>query len=251
LAMCNSTLVPAAYRGKDNLGNVLIAMQMANRIGADPMSVMQNLHVIQGKPSLSSSFLIATVNACGRFEPIRFEVEGEDPAKDDYRVRAYAADKKSGVLCQGTWITWAMVKAEGWSKKPGSKWLTMPGQMFLYRAAAFWARIYAPEVSLGIHTAEEVQDVWGSVHVEPAPAAIQRSELKSLESRLLGQDSPPTADADGVLLTVDELKARFEAATNTDELDDAYNDVSLFEDPEDRKDLHTAYELRRDSLELQ
>lgn len=63
-------------------------------------------------------------------------------------------------------------------------------------------------------------------------------------------DAPPTADADGVLLTIDELKARFEAATNTDELDDAYNDVSLFESAEDRKDLHAAYELRRDQIEL-
>src|SRR5687768_4342048 len=91
LAMCNSSLVPAPYRGRENLGNVLIAMQLANRIGADPMAVMQNLHVIQGKPSLSSSFLIATVNACGRFEPLRFEIVGTDPDKDDYKVRAFAA----------------------------------------------------------------------------------------------------------------------------------------------------------------
>lgn len=198
LAMCNSTLVPQQYRGRENLGNVLIAMQMANRIGADPMAVMQNLHVIQGKPSLSSSFLIATVNACGRFEPLRFEVEGEDPTKDGYRVRAYAADKKSGEVCRGTWITWAMVKAEGWSKKPGSKWLTMPEQMFFYRAAAFWARLYAPEVSLGIQTDEEVVDVWGGApRIEPI-APTTTSNLKALEHELTGQpvDAEPATEAE-------------------------------------------------------
>lgn len=60
----------------------------------------------------------------------------------------------------------------------------------------------------------------------------------------------PPADTDGVLLTVEEMKSRFAAAETLDALDDAYNDVSLFPDAE-RKELHAAYELRRDELELQ
>lgn len=220
LAMCNSTLVPAQYRGRDNLGNVMIAMEMANRIGAAPLQVMQNLHVIQGKPSLSSSFLIATVNACGRFEPLRFEVEGDDPTKDDYRVRAYAADKKSGDPCRGTWITWAMVKAEGWSKKPGSKWLTMPEQMFMYRAAAFWARLYAPEVSLGIHTDEEVVDVWGGAGAMPnAPTA--HDNLKTLEAELVGRTIEGGEPEQTELATAESIRAAMDAAPDADALNDA------------------------------
>lgn len=186
MAMANSTLVPAQYRGRENLGNVLIAMELANRIGAAPLQVMQNLHVIQGRPSLSSSFLIATVNACGRFTPMRFEVIGNDASKDDYRVRAYAEDRASKERCNGAWITWPMVKAEGWSKKPGSKWLTMPEQMFMYRAAAFWARLYAPEVSLGIHTDEEVRDVWGGTDATQPSAPTEPATIKQLEAELLG-----------------------------------------------------------------
>ena len=91
--MASSSLVPQQFRGRENIGNVLIAMQLANRIGADVMAVMQNLHVIQGRPSLSSSFLIATVNACGRFHPLRFEVDGDDPTAKTYRVRAVAIDR--------------------------------------------------------------------------------------------------------------------------------------------------------------
>lgn len=189
LAMASSTLVPAQYRGRENLGNVLIAMQLANRIGADVMAVMQNLHVIQGRPSLSSSFLIATVNACGRFHPLRFEMDGgDDPSAKTYRVRAYADDKASGERCVGAWITWKMVEAEGWSKKSGSKWLTMPEQMFLYRAAAFWARVYAPEVSQGIHTVEEVTDVWGGANRIEIQQPTQHGEsLKQLEAELAGE----------------------------------------------------------------
>lgn len=245
-AMAASDLVPQAYR--NNVANVLIALEVAHRIGAAPFAVMQSLHIVQGRPSWSSSFLIATVNACGRFEPLRFEVVGTDPAAKDYKVRAYARDKASGEVCNGSWITWKMVEAEGWSKKNGSKWLTMPEQMFMYRAAGFWARAYAPEISLGILTAEEARDVWGGPEVQ-APAATDHSNLKVLEAELTGKPAP--ADPEPGLLTVADVTAKFAAAQTVDELDDAYGDSSLFEDPADREALTLAYNSRRDSLELQ
>ena len=36
--------------------------------------VMQNLYIVYGRPSWSSKFLIATINTCGRFEPLKFEL---------------------------------------------------------------------------------------------------------------------------------------------------------------------------------
>jgi hypothetical protein len=51
-----------------------------------------------------------------------------------------------------------MAEKEGWTSKQGSKWMTMPGQMLRYRAAAFWQRVYAPEISMGFYTKEEVED---------------------------------------------------------------------------------------------
>lgn len=194
-ALSASALVPPSYRG--NLPNCLIAMELAGRIGASPFAVMQNLHIVQGRPSWSASFLIATVNACGRFEPLRFEVVGSDPFAKDYRVRAYAKDKASGEICYGAWITWKMVEAEGWASKTGSKWKTMPEQMFMYRAAGFWSRVYAPEISLGMQTTEEAQDVWGgNAELVTAPANTGTS-VTDLEQHLLGADvaadgDPPT-----------------------------------------------------------
>lgn len=153
-ALAKSDLVPAAYR--DNPANVMVAMELAHRIGASVMAVMQNLFVIQGKPSFSSTFLIATVNACGRFSPLRFRFDGEG---DEYGCRAVATDLKTAEECIGPKITNRMVDAEGWRKKNGSKWLTMPELMFQYRAAAFWTRIYAPELSLGMHSTDEIEDI--------------------------------------------------------------------------------------------
>lgn len=178
-ALAASSLVPEAYRGIDKLPNVLIALEVAHRIGASPLAVMQSLYIVQGRPSWSASFLIATVNACGRFTPLRFEIVGDDPDAKDYRVRAYAKDRENDEVCEGPWITWKMVDAEGWSTKSGSKWKTMPALMFMYRSAAFWTRVYAPELSLGIQTSDEVQDVHGG------PAIPARSaDVASLEDRL-------------------------------------------------------------------
>lgn len=243
-AMASSSLVPQQYRGRENIGNVLIAMQLANRIGADVMAVMQNLHVIQGRPSLSSSFLIATVNACGRFQPLRFEVDGDDPKAKSYRVRAYATDREAKERCEGTWITWPMVEAEGWSKKAGSKWLTMPEQMFKYRAAAFWARLYAPEVSQGIHTVEEVTDVWGSASVIPS-APADTANIKALEAELRG-DPPPNRD--DIPEDADEVHRRLSEASTLDELNDAADLIRELPIGEARDAMGELYARRGEEL---
>ena len=151
--LVQSSLVPQAY--KNNIPNAMIALEMANRIGISPFMVMQNLDVIQGKPSWNSTFIIAILNSCGRFAPIRFVFDGKD---DEYGCKAITTDKEGNQL-EGTKITWKMVKAEGWLSKGGSKWKTMPDQMFQYRAAAFFGRIYAPDLLKGMHSSDEVQDI--------------------------------------------------------------------------------------------
>lgn len=151
--LAQSTLVPEIYRG--NVQNTMIALEMANRIGASPLMVMQNLYIVKGKPSWSSSFIIAALNSCNRFSPLRFEMNGD---KDEYGCQAWAFDLKTKDKLEGPKVTWAMVKAEGWLGKEGSKWKTMPELMFRYRAAAFFGRLYAPDILMGMHTMEEVTD---------------------------------------------------------------------------------------------
>ena len=136
----------------------MIAMDMAQRIGANQLMVMQNLYIVHGTPSWSSKFLVATINACGRFSSLRYEWRGE-PGTPEHGCRAWAVERATGERLDGIWVTWKMVKAEGWDGKNGSKWKTMPDQMFVYRAAAFWQRAYAPELGMGLITSEELHDV--------------------------------------------------------------------------------------------
>ena len=149
-ALAASTMIPKDYQ--NNIPNTLVALEMAHRIGASPLMVMQNLHIIHGRPSWSSTFIIAALNACGRFTALRFE------ATED-KCRAVATEKETGAFLEGPWITIQMAKDEGWLTKAGSKWKTMPELMMRYRAAAFFGRLYAPEIMMGMHTEFEVQDM--------------------------------------------------------------------------------------------
>jgi hypothetical protein len=163
-----STLVPKEFQG--NMGNCAIALNIAKRLGADPFMVIQNIDIIHGRPSFRATFLIAMVNASGRFTPLQFRMAGEGQSRS---CVAWAKDKETGEVVEGTEITMAMAKAEGWSTKSGSKWLTMPEQMLRYRAAAFFARIYAPDITLGMQTSDELRDAPEVRNVTP----ILREEI--------------------------------------------------------------------------
>lgn len=163
-----SNFIPDSYKYKNGqpldvnsvIANCTIALEMAARMGANPLMVMQNLYIVHGQPSFSSKFLIACINASKRFSPLRYEFKGEENT-DNYacRVVAYeATDTRHKDPLAGDWISIAMAKSEGWIGKKGSKWLTMPSQMLRYRAAAFWQRTYCPEISMGLITAEEAND---------------------------------------------------------------------------------------------
>ena len=161
--LATSDLVPQAY--KNNIPNTMIALEMANRINVSPFMVMQNLDIIQGKPSWRSAFIIAALNSCGRFKPLRFEFVGNDNKSDEYGCRAYTEDY-DGNKITGPLVTWLMVKSEGWLSKTGSKWKTMPELMFQYRAASFFGRLYAPDILNGMQSVEEVKDVVSTIDTE-------------------------------------------------------------------------------------
>jgi hypothetical protein len=196
-ALSKSTLVPKEYQG--NVSNCLIAIELSSRTGASVLMVMQNLYIVHGRPGWGAQFLIGTANTAGRFTPLRFEWCGTK-GKKDFGCRAVAKDRKTGEELVGAWITWEMVEAEGWSKKSGSKWLTMPEQMFMYRAGTFWTRVYAPEIGLGMSTREEIVDTTG-VDVTEMPNALVPGSAKALEQALMNSPAAPlNVTADGEVL---------------------------------------------------
>jgi len=182
MAFANSDIVPDTFRG--NMANCMIALELAARIGASPLMVAQNLDVIHGRPSFRATFLIACLNRCGRFTPLRYKIEGDGMKKS---CIAYAHDTETGELYEGPPVTMQMAHDEGWSTKKGSKWLTMPDLMLRYRAAAFFARTTAPEVAMGLYTADEAWDM-------AAPKEASTNAKDAAEALRSARDVTPAKD---------------------------------------------------------
>lgn len=153
-----SDLVPQTYKNRPE--NCLIAIDIANNTGLTPLTVMQNLYIVQGKPAWSGQMCIALVNNSRRYlKPLEFIFVGN---KEDGSYGCFAATVNfEGKTIQGTTVTMQMAQDEGWLNKSGSKWKTMPEQMLQYRAGAFFARIHCPDLLLGLPTVDEVKDTYG------------------------------------------------------------------------------------------
>ncbi len=173
-----SDIVPDMFKGEKGVANCVIALEMANRMGASYLAVMQNIYIVYGKPGWSSTFIIACINTCGRYSPLRFLVTGEGDKKT---CTAWALEKETQERLESPPVSIGMAKSEGWFDKKGSKWQTMPDLMLRYRAATLFGRLYAPEILMGMRTVEEVLDVESELvpikRVSDAPKFTPAPEL--------------------------------------------------------------------------
>ena len=179
MLLSESSLIPKEFQ--KNVANCVIAINMAARIGCDPLMVCQNLYIVHGKPGWSSQFIIAAINSTKKYSPLRFEVTGEGMAK---QCIAWAVEHDTEERLESPPVSLQMAKDEGWSTKNGSKWKTLPELMLRYRSATFFGRLYAPEVLMGMQTYEEVQDV----------SANKQASAKELNNRF-SEPTNPVADA--------------------------------------------------------
>lgn len=228
--LASSTLVPTAYRSETEdkksglmvknpnaMSNCVLALNMAQRIQADPLMIMQNLYIVEGRPGWSSQFIIASINACGKFSPLRFMLEdkGEkevtwtttvwEGPQGQRRKRevqhqavirnkectAWAIEKATGERLDGPTVSMEMAVAEGWFGKNGSKWQTMPDVMLRYRAASFFGKLYAPELLMGLQSAEEIHDSTIIIEPEDIRPSISLDEVKATPAAQAGETVNP------------------------------------------------------------
>lgn len=177
--LAKSKLIPQNFQ--NNPPDCIIAMEMAQRIGASIFSVMQSLYIVHGRPGWSAQFIIAAMNSCGRFSPLRFDIIGENDART---CTAWALEKGTGEKLSGPPVSIGMAKDEGWYSKNGSKWQTMPELMLRYRAATFFGRLYAPDILMGMHTADELKDADDIIDV-----VAESDTLDDLNARFGGKET--------------------------------------------------------------
>lgn len=190
-ALSESTIVPQIYQ--KNPSNCLIAIEQAQRLNISPIMVMQNLFPIQGKPSWASKFLIAMINQSGKFD---MELQYEEMKdKDGKPYSCVAWTTKNGRKIEGMEVNMQMAKDEGWCGKNGSKWKTMPQLMLRYRAASFFSSLNCPELTMGIHTREEIED--GNFKEYPMED-LQKIVQKDIEQNANAQEFEEVAEGEVV-----------------------------------------------------
>ena len=177
-SLADSQIVPTMYRGKAGLGNCMVALEIANRMGMSPFQVMQNLNVIHGRPSWSSQFIIGLIQGCGRFDGFTYNETADS-------CQCVAVLKTSSEQVSGPKITMDMAKREGWTKN--TKWSTMPQTMLRYRAASAFGRFHIPDLILGIQSVEENEVIDAEIEVvEETP----QSKLDKVNEMLLPKNEP-------------------------------------------------------------
>ncbi len=165
-----SNIIPKEYQ--NNIPNVLIALDMALRMRTNPMQVMQNLYVVNGRPAWSSQYIIAVINASGKYKhELKFEFAGKG---DNLSCFAWTT-AQDGERLEGPTITMQMAKDEGWVDRNGSKWKTMPEVMIRYRAASFFGRLYCSDMIMGIYAEEEAETMnfYNSVEAVAQEARVE------------------------------------------------------------------------------
>lgn len=170
-SLAESTIVPMMYRGKAGLGNCMVALEIANRMGMSPFQVMQNLDVIHGRPSWRSQFIIGLIQGCGRFKGFTYNEAADS-------CQCFASIKTTGEQVSGPKITLDMAKREGWTKN--TKWSTMPQTMLRYRAASAFGRFHIPDLILGIQSVEENEVIEAEVTVAPEPAESKLDQVTKI-----------------------------------------------------------------------
>ncbi|WP_336022469.1 recombinase RecT [Acinetobacter lwoffii] len=283
-SLANSTIIPEAFRNtimvKDRydqqakkwlfrpeanpngVSNCIIALNMAQRLGADPMMIMQNLYLVDGRPSWSSQFIIAAINSSGRYSPLRFDITGgeeeveipyavtewvynqatkkKEPVESNqtarvknYKCVAWVVEKATGERLESTPITMEMAVKEGWYQKNGSKWQSMPEQMLRYRAASFFGRIYAPDLLMGLRTQEEEMESIIDITPEPAPQeapqtldSIKQNVVKEVVTDAPAEEKPKRSRQTQTKTFTQEVEAPVEDIPPAQQAENVQNQTS-------------------------
>ena len=166
--IAKSDLAPKDY--KDKPGNVLIAMQMGLEVGLSPMQAIQNIAVINGRPSIWGDSMLALCQNHRDFESI-----DENESTLEHGV---CIVKRRGMEPQRRVFTVDDAKKAGlWGKQ--GPWQTAPARMLKLRARAFALRDTFADALRGLQSAEEQRDIVETTAVTmpertklPAPAPV-------------------------------------------------------------------------------
>lgn len=208
--IADSKFCPKEFVGRP--GDVLCAIQFAVEVGLSPMQGLQNIAVINGKPSLYGDAALAVVKSHPSFISIVERDASEAATKGgECRIVVRNGDGTHTEVVRAFSI--ADATKAGLVGKSGP-WSQYPGRMYQMRARAWAMRDALPEALKGIMIREEVEDY----NVKPSmptatirpPAAIVES-APATDAEFVATDAAPASP-------VDDFVLKFSAARTGDDI---------------------------------
>ncbi len=257
--------VPAHLKGQES-DCLAITMQSA-QWGMNPFSVAQKTHIINGVLGYEAQLVNALISSSsaihGRFhyeyggdgwekcttsKEVTETKSGRNGSYDvTKRVRGWTdADEhglfiRVGAILRGdAEITWSEpVYLSSVVTRNSPLWATNPKQQIAYLAVKYWARLYCPEVILGVYTPDELEDRTMK-DVTPPKERVTLSELSHQ------QEKPQQPEA--VKEVTGELVEEFDAeavrkAIDTAETLDEVKDIRIRID-ESKKAMASGLSIR-------
>lgn len=219
--IAKSSFCPAAMKGKG--GDILIAMQMGAEVGLSPMQALQNIAVINGRPTLWGDAALAVVMAHPQYVSHREWTEGS--LKDKTMVAYCAVTRKNSEEYIKSFSIEEAENAGLWGK--AGPWKQYPQRMLQMRARAFAIRDKFADALRGISMREEVQDYEvikakkNVVNIKEDRVAITVEGESSMTDEIVETETvvePPFRDIEKDLLDIswcdsmDDLEEKFKAA---------------------------------------
>ena len=155
--LAKSDLLPRAYHNRPH--NILVAKEWASTLSMNLMTVMQQLVIIDGRPTPSAQLVASLVRRAGH----NLRVAGDDQRA----VCEITRRDDPGFVFKAVW-TIERARASGLANK--GNWRTYPGAMLKARAITEAARDACPEALLGLaYTAEELTPTTPTTHAATVP----------------------------------------------------------------------------------
>lgn len=235
--LASSSMVPKAYQGKPQ--DILVCVQWGYEMGLAPMQALQNIAVINGKPSVYGDAAMALVQASSVCEDVEEFFEGEGTPNP---VAVCVAKRKGRKPVTAKFSVEDAKRAGLWGKQ--GPWQAYPKRMMQMRARGFALRDAFPDVLKGLITAEEAQDYPEEAKPRPAakPAnpldmvarpesvAIPHAEVEHVELQPLPDssqdDDEPAATTIGYQLKVPGREQPYSVHETLEEWQDAYEDLA-------------------------
>lgn len=165
--IAKSDMIPANFRGKPE--NILLAVQWGREVGLSPLQALQNIAVINGRPSIWGDSALALVTVHPDCEDI---IETVEETKGDLVASCTVLRKGRKPLTRT--FSWSDAKKAGLTGKTGP-WQQYPKRMLQQRARGFALRDAFPDALRGVITTEESGD-----YLDATPEACIEVEQQTL-----------------------------------------------------------------------